>query len=160
MIVKIAAGAIAVTLLSTPAFAAGQAQYQITGILAQTCSVSAPVNQTIDPTSLAVQATGSISYQCDFIGDASLRLWSQNGGLITSPAAPQNGNAIQSRVYDLTFDGTPLGQLTNASATAASNVRAITAANTTQLGATSIQLASAANVAGSYSDTIFVDITP
>jgi hypothetical protein len=150
----------AASLLAGHAAAGSEAQVHISSTLVQVCSVTAPGPQTIDPASTGVQATGSVSYQCNFVGSPTLRLWSQNGGLLVSPAAPQNGAVAQSRAYNFTFDGVALGQLTSTAATAAPNVRATVASNTAQFAATSIQLSTAAVVAGGYSDILFVDITP
>ena len=146
-------------LVASPAFAAGQTQTIVTGTLEQSCTVSAPATQTFNPASTALQQVGTVSYQCNFVGNASLRMWSQNGGTVIAPASAANGNTAQSRTYGTIFDGTALAQLPNA-ATGPAIVRAVTAANTAQTGTTSIQLSSAATVAGTYTDTIFVSIAP
>jgi len=161
-VIAIGAGLLVASAVAAPApaLAGDHKDILITTTLARTCGVTAPGDQTIDPSSLAVQPVGSVSYRCNFVGGATLRLWSQNGGQIISPASPSNGGAPQSRIYSTVFDGAALGQLTNAADTSAQTVRAIAAANTDQSGAASIQLSSAAVIAGAYLDTIFVDITP
>jgi hypothetical protein len=58
------------------------------------------------------------------------------------------------------FDTSALGQLTNAEASATQVVRAIVTPNAAQTGAATMQLAAAATIAGSYSDTIFISIAP
>lgn len=142
------------------ALAEDQAQYQITASLAQICSVTPPGNQTINPASTAVQSIGSVTYVCNFAGNATLRFWTQNGGSIVSPAAAGNGNVAQLRGYNFVFDGTALGQLTDAANTATGVVRAILTPNAAQSGATTVQLASIATLAGTYNDTVFINITP
>lgn len=155
------AGAVISALgLCSPALASDQKQYQITGSLEQSCTVTVPTTQTINPASTTQQSVGSPSYQCNFAGNAILRFWTQNGGQIVSPAAAANNNTAQTRAYSFTFDGTALGQLTNASGTATTVTRAITTPNAAQSGAAAIQLASVATIAGSYADTIFVSIAP
>jgi len=151
---------VAAAFAAAPANAADQAATQISGSLPQTCAVTAPANQSFDPASTAVQAIGSPSYQCNFIGGASLRFWTLNGGLAISPAGPNNGNVAQSRAYNFNFDGTNLGQLGNADGSAVPVVRAISLPNTVQVGIASMQLGSAATIAGTYTDTIFVSIAP
>jgi hypothetical protein len=154
-------GALVIAALGAgQALAADQTQYQVTGSLAQTCAVTAPPNQTINPASTAVQAIGSPSYVCNFAGNATLRFWTQNGGAILSPAAAGNNNIAQSRPYSFVFDGTALGQLTNASNTATGVVRAILTPNAAQSGPATMQLANPAVIAGTYSDTIFISIAP
>ena len=145
---------------AAPAFAADQAQYQINGSLAQACRVTAPPNQIFDPASTAVQPIGSPSYVCNFAGNATLRFWTQNGGQVVSPAAASNNNVAQSRPYTFVFDGSSLGQLTNASGSSAPLTRTIVTPNVAQNGASTMQLGAAATVAGTYSDTIFVSIAP
>jgi hypothetical protein len=146
-------------VIASPALAAGQTQTIITGTLEQSCTVAAPANQTFNPASTALQQVGTVTYQCNFAGNASLKMWSQNGGQVTSPASAANNNTVQSRTYGTIFDGTPLAQLPNA-ATGPAIVRTVTTANTAQTGVTSIQLSSAATIAGTYTDTIFVSIAP
>jgi hypothetical protein len=151
---------VAAATAATPALAANQSSTMISGSLAQTCSVTAPANQNFDPASTASQSVGSPSYQCNFIGNANLRFWSQNGGAVIAPAGPGNGNAAQSRQFTFSFDGTSLGQLGNSSGAAAVVSRPISAANVQQSGPSSIQLASPALIAGTYSDVLFVSIAP
>jgi hypothetical protein len=155
MILLVAAAAAA-----APALAANQGSTAISGSLAQTCSVTAPANQTFDPASTASQSVGSPSYQCNFIGNASLRFWSQNGGAVIAPAGPGNGNLAQSRPFTFSFDGTSLGQLGNSAGAALPVSRPISVANVQQTGPASIQLASPAMIAGTYSDVLFVSIAP
>ena len=148
------------TTVASPALAAGQTQTIITGTLAQSCTVTAPEAQTFNPASTALQSVGTVSYQCNFAGNATLKMWSQNGGTVISPAAAGNNNTAQSRAYGTIFDGTPLGGLTNSSGTAGGITRTLALSNTAQTGLTQIQLNTAANVSGTYTDTIFVSIAP
>jgi len=145
---------------AAPAAAAGTGSTQITGVLSPSCVITAPPAAIFDPALTTQQSVGSATYQCNFIGLAELKFWSTNGGQVVMPAGPANGNVAQKRVYALDFDGSNLGQVGDTSATAAVTSRSISVSNTDQSGQLKIQLASAANVAGTYSDTIFMSIAP
>lgn len=147
-------------LAGIPAYAADTGSIQISGTLSPSCAITAPPATTFNPALTTQQPVGSAAYQCNFIGTATLKFWSTYGGQAVMPAGPGNGNVAQMRVYAFEFDGSNLGQIGNNAATAASASRSISAANTSQSGAMTISLASAASVAGTYSDTIFMSIAP
>ena len=150
----------AAALSAAPTVAAGSGSTQVTGSLAPSCNIVAPPAATFDPSLTSQQSIGSARYRCNFTGATTLAFWSQNGGSVVMSASSQNGNVVQSRAFSLLFDGTALGVVSNSSASASVASRNVTAVGVEQLGELKIQLATAANVAGSYADTIFMSINP
>lgn len=148
------------SLLPSAAVASGTKQTMITGKLEQMCSVTAPGDQTFDPTKTTTQSVGSPSYQCNFTGSAKLSFWSQNSGQVIAPASTSNGNVPQSKAYTFSFAGSNIGQLPAAANASAVVNRAVTAPNTPQSDPATIQLTTAATIAGTYTDTIYVSIAP
>lgn len=148
------------SLLPAAAHASGTKQTLITGKLDQMCMVTPPGDQTFNPTVTTAQSVGSPSYQCNFTGSAKLSFWSQNGGQVISPASSNNGNVAQAKAYSFSFDGNNLGQLPAAANSTAVVTRSVLAPNTAQTGPATIQLTTAATIAGTYTDTIYVSIAP
>ena len=146
--------------VASPAFAADTGSTVISGTLLQSSSVTEPAAQTIDPASTAVQNVGTVSYQCNFVGNSTLKLWSLNGGRIISPASATNGNIQQVHTYSTTFDNTNLSLLPTTVGAATAVTRAMAAAGVAQSGLMQIQLSTGATVAGTYTDTISVSIAP
>jgi hypothetical protein len=139
-------------VVATPAMAARSASYTISGTLSPSCSITAPANQTINPTSTASQPIGVPSYVCNFAGPAAIRFWSQNGSVLQAP----NGSVS----YSFVFDGSGPFTLPNAEPALATLSRSIATAGTAQTGAASITISAGASVAGTYSDTISMSINP
>lgn len=149
----------AVAASASPALAQDALSIAVTGTLPHTCNASVPGDQTIDPGSSQPQPIGTAGFECNFVGSPTIRFWSEGAGLLKAPAAPSNGNVAQVLPYQFTYDGTQLGQLTDSSETAMPITRTA-AAGASKLGEASIQILTAAIVAGTYSDTIYLGITP
>ena len=142
-----------------PAAAQDTFSIAIRGDVAETCSVDVPSDQTIDPASSQPQEIGVASFSCNFSGSPSVTFWSTNGGKLVAPASSSNGGAAQSLVYQFSYNGQSVGQLTN-SADSAKSITAQSVPGTTQSGAAIIQIGAPATVAGSYADTIYLRVAP
>lgn len=147
-------------MASTPALAEGQGSTLVSGSLAPSCSITAPSAQTFNPAGAGKQDIGSVSYKCNFAGNgAAIKFWSENGGKVVMPASGANNNVAQSRNYTLYFETAPVPALGTSAPATGQNVSMQTP-NAAQGGALQMELESAANVAGTYSDTIYMSIAP
>lgn len=153
---------LAAALAASPAAAAGTGSTQITGVLPPSCSITAPGAQTFNPALTSVQGIGSVAYQCNFASSgATIKFWSANGGKAVMPAGAANGNVAQELGYSLQFGGNAVGALTSAEAsTLAIATPTMNAANVGQSSSLAMQLSTAASIAGTYSDVIWMSINP
>lgn len=143
------------------ALAADSASVQITATQAQSCTINDGGTSTALDLGTTVDApiAGTFSYQCNFVGSPTLTFTSASGGVTdgsytydygiylndTAPASPPSGwlqaSAAQSgAVYN--------------------NITTTTAPNSAVTPYFSVGLSEAIDVAGSYADTLTIDIAP
>lgn len=144
--------------LAGAALAADSRSTLVFGTVLENCTVTAPPSSTISVVSTDTQPIGDFSYTCNFIGpSAAIRFWSENGGALFNP---ESGG--QTLPYRFNWQGLVAdADLTNDEATATivsvnpgAPVNAITSL------AASLALDTPATVAGVFSDTIFISISP
>lgn len=139
---------------------AQQVTLRVSGVLEKACSADVPGDQAISLSTTAPQELGTISYQCNFVGSPSVRLWSVNGGTLVAQASANNGSTTQQLAYSVTLGNDDLGSLTAASASARAITRTLETPGVSQVEAVTMRLSQAAAVAGVYSDSIYLSITP
>ena len=142
------------TMFAAPAFAQDSEDIILSGTLAKDCGISAFVDgpfNALDLTSTAVQGKESVSINCNYGGSASVRFESANAGSLNS-----GSNSVD---YDFFLSGSPFSGGVSLATPQTWNGFPATA-GTDQSRSMSVQLASAATVAGTYTDTITATVTP
>lgn len=128
----------------------------LSGTLPKACTISAFLNgpfDALDLTSTAVQGAESLTVNCNYGGTASVTFTSANAGALKSGANSVAYNFI------LSGAGSPwTGGVSLATPQTWSGFPAVTNANQTR--SMSVQLATAATVAGTYTDTITAAVVP
>ena len=155
----IAAAAVAAFATATPAFAADSGNTQITAELAPTCSI---VNQSssIALAGVDVPVSGVFQYTCNFNGSPELIFTSANGGVKTT----ENGGST--KAYGIYLNdsapGGPPSTWLQSSATPQSytGISSSAPANSVRSPYFAVGLTQALDVAGSYSDTLTININP
>lgn len=155
----IAAAAVAAFATATPAFAADSGDTQITAELAPTCSI---VNQS---SSIALGAVneekdGVFQYTCNFNGSPQLIFTSANGGVKTT----ENGESTKTYgiwLNDMNPSGPPSSWLqSNNTPQSYVGISNSAPANSVRNPVFKVSLTQALDVAGSYTDTLTIDINP
>ena len=136
--------------------AADSVDIPLTGELAKSCDISAFLNgpfDAIDMTTTDSQGAESLSVNCNYGGSASVTFESDNAGKMVS-----GSNEVPYK-FILTGSGSPFENgVSLATAQTWNGFPAV--ANTDQTRGMSIQLDSAATVAGTYEDTITATVQP
>ena len=143
-------------LAAGAAQAANSVQIPLQGVLPKSCDVSAYLNgpfNALDMTSTAVQGAESITANCNYSGTLMVTLSSVNAGKMKTSA---NGGAEVG--YGVTISGSSVTNASLAAPQVINNWPAVVNANQTR--SISVQLAAAATVAGTYTDTITVAVAP
>ena len=141
------------TMFAAPAFAQDSVDIELSGTLAKACGISAIVNgpfDVLDMTSTAVQGAESVTVSCNYGGTASVAFESANGGSLDS-----GSNSVD---YTFFLSGSSLSGGVSLAAPAVVNNYPTAGGNVSR--SMSVQLASAATVAGTYTDTITATVTP
>ncbi|MBW8296717.1 spore coat protein U domain-containing protein [Sphingopyxis sp.] len=132
----------------------GSIDVPLSGTLAKKCILSSFLNGPFDALNLettAVQGAESLSLNCNYGGTASVTFSSANGGAMKSGA--------NSLPYNFILSGSPLSSgVSLATAQTWGGFPAVT--NSAQTRSMSVQLTSAATVAGTYTDTVTVAVQP
>lgn len=149
----------ALALSAGSAFAADTATVAIDAFQAQTCDITAS-SSNISLAALNVAVSGVFQYQCNFVGNPTLNFVSGFGGVKTT----ENGGGIATYGIYLNdnLPGGPPNTWLQSNATPQS-YPAITLsapANTTISPTFQVGLTQALPVAGTYSDTLTISITP
>lgn len=152
---KLILGGLAALALGTaPAMAATSVDIPLSGVLPKACDISAFLNGPFDAlnmTSTAVQGAESLTVNCNYGGSSSVTFTSANAGAMKSGA-----NSV---AYNLIVSGSPFsGGVSLATPQTWAGFPAV--ANANQTRSLSVQLASAATAAGTYTDTITAAVTP
>jgi spore coat protein U-like protein len=152
---KFVLGGVAALAFGAPAsMAATSVDIPLSGVLSKACEISAFLNgpfDALDLTSTAVQGAESLTVNCNYGGSASVTFTSVNAGALASGA-----NTVP---YNLVVSGSPFsGGVSLATPQTWAGFPAV--ANANQTRSLSIQLANAASVAGTYTDTITAAVTP
>lgn len=156
----------AVALLPWPEAALAEARpgpaaaIVVTGTLDKTCSAQIPAAQTVSLTSTDPQPVGAVAITCNYLGTLALRLWSLNGGALVSPASAENGNVDQRLTYTVTLGEVDIGQPPSSAALASSLTRPSEAPGVAQIDTVTLRLARVSSVAGVYTDTLSLSVTP
>ncbi len=147
-------GLAALAFGAAPVMAATSVEIPLTGVLPKACNISAFLNgpfDALDMTSTAVQGAESLTVNCNYGGSASVTFTSANAGAMV--------NGAISAPYNLIVSGSPFsGGVSLATPQTWAGFPAV--ANANQTRSLSIQLASAATAAGTYTDTITAAVTP
>ena len=156
--VRLLPAALITTCLAAPALAAGSGSTLVFGTVLENCTVTAPPPSTVSVVSTDVQPIGDFSYSCNFIGpSASIRFWSTNGGALFNPES--GGEQLP---YAFSWQGV----VSNADLTPEETSAAVISvnpgapSNSVSVLAASIALQQTATIAGVFSDTIFISISP
>ena len=151
---RFAFAAIAASMIAAPVMAQDSVVIPLSGELEKDCNISAFLNGPFDVLNMestAVQGGESVTINCNYGGTASVEFASANGGTMDSGA-----NSVP---YNFLLAGTSLsGGVSLASPQTVTNFPATV--NTDQSRTMSVQLTSAATVAGIYTDTITATVTP
>jgi spore coat protein U-like protein len=153
----------AFTVLSSgAALAAGTAAVLITATEPQTCQINAFSSSLDLGNAVNVPVVGSFVYQCNFAGSPAMKFTSLNGGVKT---ASDGGHTADYGIYlnDAVPSSAPSTWLQASTATAGVTFNGITSSTTAgtpvspsfQVGLTQVL-----PVAGSYADTMTIDIAP
>lgn len=156
------AGVVLTAFSSSAAMASGSAAVLITATEAQSCQVNS-FSPSLDlGNAVNVAVPGSFVYQCNFAGSPTMKFTSLNGGVHT---ASDGGHTADYGIYlnDAAPASAPSTWLQASAATAGVTFNGITSSTTAgtpvspsfQVGLTQVL-----PVAGSYSDTMTIDIAP
>ncbi len=130
-------------------------QVPISGVLPKACQISSFVNgplNAINLSSTAVQGAESLTVTCNYGGSATVDFESANGGAL------KRAGGTETIAYLFSLSGSPLsGGVSLSSAQTWGGFPAVVGDQTRSY---SIQLASAAVVAGTYADTLTFTVTP
>lgn len=143
------------------AMAADTADVEITAEQAPLCDITA-ISGNIPLAGVDVAVAGTLEYQCNFEGNPIFTFTSLNGGVMTT----ENGGATVDYgiwVNDVAPIGAPSGWLQASTALVPQVYPGISFSappNSTITPFFSVGLSAALPVAGSYSDTLTVDIAP
>lgn len=147
-------GLAAMAISASPAMAQTSVDIPLSGVLPKACTISAFLDgpfDALDMASTSVQGGESLSVNCNYGGSASVQFSSANAGAMVSGA-----NSVP---YNLIVSGSPFsGGVSLATPQTWAGFPAT--ANTNQTRSLSVQLTTAASVAGTYTDTITASVTP
>lgn len=144
------------------AMAAGTAAVLITATQPQSCQVNS-FSASLDlGNAVDVAVPGSFVYQCNFVGSPTMKFTSLNGGVHT---AADGGHTSDYGIYlnDTAPSSAPSTWQQASAATAGvtyNGITATTAAGTPVSPSFQVGLTQVLPVAGAYSDTMTIDITP
>lgn len=148
------AGLAALALGAPASFAATSVDIPLSGVMPKACDISAFLNgpfDALDLSSTAVQGAESLTVKCNYGGSSSVTFTSVNAGALISGA-----NSVP---YKLVVSGSPFSSGVSL-ATPQTWAGFPAVANANQTRSLSVQLANAATVAGTYTDTITAAVTP
>jgi hypothetical protein len=158
---KILLATAALALGAGAAYAADSENVEITAEQAPLCDIT-NISSNIPLAGVDVAVAGVLQYECNFVGSPTFTFTSANGGVATL----ENGGGVADYgiyVNDVAPGGPPSSWLQASAATTPQVYPGISfsaPANTTISPFFSVGLTQALPVAGSYSDTLTVDIAP
>lgn len=156
---RILLAASALVLSTGAAMAADSASIAIDALQAPTCDITT-VSASITLAGLDVAVPGTFEYVCNFVGDPTLNFVSTNGGVVTA----ENGGG--SATYGIWLNtaapgGPPSSWLQSLNTPQAyTGITTSNPANVVVTPVFQVGLTSALPVAGAYSDTLTISISP
>jgi hypothetical protein len=143
------------------ALAADSASVQITATQAQSCTINdGGTSSALDlGTTVDAPIAGTFSYQCNFVGSPTLTFTSLSGGVTDATNTYDYGIYLN----DAAPASPPSAWLQASASTGGvpfTGITSTTAPNTAVTPFFSVGLSEAIDVAGSYSDTLTIDIAP